>query len=187
MKALNVMMAIELLDLQIEQINLLQEELSLKRKVLDIEQKLGLSSEVWRDARRLEYDCKRKIYHDILEDYIMTQEAIAKLEQKEAEELHELEESKRLLEVSSIAQVNGVKELKPHESHEEIVDTNYEVVEKEEHEHFVLKEAEENKTHNKSWWDSLRKLYPTRFDAEGNWTGGPLPNELDDKKDTIKK
>jgi len=152
MKALNVMTAKELLDLQIDQMNLLLEELGLRKRVMDLDIKLGLCTESWYDRKSTMLNNKRAIYGDLLEDYQMTQIAIAALEQSDAEELHQLEESQRLLEVSAIAKVDTNntallgddtpidKELKAHESHEEIVDSTYEVVEEEEEELNTLDE-----------------------------------------------
>lgn len=179
MKALNVMMAKELLDLQIDQMSLLLEELGLRTKVMDLDIKLGLCTKDWYDRKCLMLNNKRTIYRDLLEDYQMTQIAIAELEQKDAEELHQLEESQRLIEVASatghVDDLNVIKasdiELKPHESHEEVIgdigaddeeqitDTSYEVVEKEEEENFKLVEAK----------------------------GSQADNTLDEKKKVIKK
>jgi hypothetical protein len=90
MKLLHIMMAKELLDLQIEQVCLSQEELSLQRKVMDIDQKLGLCTQDWYDKQVIRLQCKRIIYNDILEDYQMSQMEIAKLEQVDAENNEEI-------------------------------------------------------------------------------------------------
>ena len=129
------MMAKELLDLQIDQMYLLQEELSLRRKVMDLDLKLGLCTQEWYDRKCTMLECKRAVYQDLLEDYQMTQQTIAELEQKAIEELRQLNEAMG-----------------------EVEDTSYEIVEKDEKEHFVLHSAEAN--------NALDKEKPTKINKE---------------------
>jgi hypothetical protein len=120
MKALNVMMAKELLDLQIEQFALMQEELALDKRRLNIELSLGLVTKKQYDNNMRTNEIKRRIYRNLIEDFQMSQLSIAKLEQKQAEEMQELEELDK--EITSDI---------PKEE-EQVQDTTYEVVEEEE-------------------------------------------------------